>query len=65
MRGRVQQDGGLGDLGGIAALRNPRSADAATLTVIAAADADRLAARVQDLVRPEVWSRLGGDLAVG
>lgn len=64
MRGRVQQDGGLGDLGGIAALRNPRSADAATLTVIAAADAERLAARVQDLVRPEVWSRLGGDLAV-
>lgn len=64
VRGRVLQDGGLGDLGGIAALRNPRGTDAATLTVIAATDADRLAARVQDLVRPEVWSRLGGDLAV-
>lgn len=64
MRGRVKQDGGLGELGGMAALRNPRGADVATLTVITASDATLLATRVDDLVRPEIWSRIGGDLVV-
>lgn len=64
LRGSVTQSAGLGPLGALTAFRNPRSSTAATLTLITAADADLVQARVADLVKPELWSQVDGDLMV-
>lgn len=64
LRGSVTQDAGLGPLGGVTALRNPRSGPAATLTIITAADEALVRARVAGLVQPELWSQMEGDLMV-
>jgi hypothetical protein len=61
LSGEVTQRGSVGDAGLMAALANP--AGRGVVTVITAADAPSLSARVDALTQPAIWSQLRGDLA--
>jgi hypothetical protein len=58
----VVQKSDLGDLGILAAFRNPDGSSSDSLVVITAKDTPTLERRVGTLVQPELWGQLKGDL---
>jgi cellulose synthase operon protein B len=58
----LSQRSRLGGLGVLLAFRNPAAQSDGTLTVVAAETPEILAARLQELVQPELWSQVRGDL---
>ncbi|SFX29805.1 cellulose biosynthesis cyclic di-GMP-binding regulatory protein BcsB [Marinospirillum alkaliphilum] len=64
LRGRIHQQGQLGDLGVMAAFRNPYTSQAATVTVVTAQTEALLQQRVLNLVDSSLWSQLRGDLLI-
>lgn len=63
VRPTLRQTSSLGDLGVLAAFRNPWSEQFRTIVLLTAANDDVLAARLADLVSPSIWSRIEGDFA--
>jgi cellulose synthase operon protein B len=64
MASRLIHGGGLDGLGMMMAMHNPHSITPATVTVIAADSHEMLTQRVTDLLTPQVWAQLRGDLVV-
>ncbi|SFC21348.1 SH3 domain-containing protein [Marinospirillum celere] len=64
LRGRIHQQGQLGDLGVMAAFRNPYANQTATLTLVTAQTEDLLQQRLLNLTDAALWSQLRGDLLV-
>lgn len=58
------QSGGLDNRGVLMAMRNPHSSTPTALMVITADNHTLLSQRVSDLLAPQVWSQLKGDLVV-
>lgn len=58
----LSQSDGLDSMGVLMALRSPHSKTPATLTVIAADSHRLLGQRVADLLSPQIWGQLDGDL---
>jgi hypothetical protein len=59
---RITQRAYTGDMGILATYRNPDSSATDTLMVITAENDATLAKRVDDLVKPELWGQMRGDL---
>lgn len=64
LRGSVTQVSGLGAMGGLSLLRNPLSGARGPVLVVTAEDDMLLRARVESLIRPQVWSQLNGGLVL-
>lgn len=58
----LSQNDGLDSLGVLMAMRTPHGITPATLTVISADSHALLAQRVEDLMTPQIWGQLDGDL---
>lgn len=64
LRGRIHQQGQLGDLGVMAAFRNPYASESATLTLLTAQTEALLQQRLLNLVDASIWSQIRGDLLI-
>lgn len=62
--GTLTQEGALGELAVMTAVRNPWTTAPETLAIITAEDDATLARRIDDLVSPAIWGRMAGDLTV-
>lgn len=64
MNASLIHNGGLDSLGVLISMRNPHSASPAALTVISADNHALLTQRITDLLTPQIWGQLKGDLVV-
>lgn len=64
LSGQVHQQGQLGDLGVMAAFRNPYASQDATLTLLTAQTEALLQQRLLNLMDSALWSQLRGDLLI-
>ncbi|EHQ51188.1 celB protein, partial [Ectothiorhodospira sp. PHS-1] len=64
LRGSVSQVSGLGPMGGLSLMRNPLHGASGAVLVVTAEDDARLAARIESLIQPRVWSQLDGGLVL-